>query len=143
MSDLKDPARSEARIFVVVLILGAAVAAAAGDDTTRTSSIFAPVSAPADAVRTIAMLVLAITAAIAVIVGGLLAYGIVRVDTCGSVSSMAHYSPLRLRQPPMAGAIGLPERKCPALPRRLEHLCGPRRSLAVFICWDASPSSLN
>jgi cytochrome c oxidase subunit II len=60
------------------LILGVAVAAVAGDDTTRTSSIFAPISAPADAVRSIAMLVLAITAAIAVIVGGLLTYSIVR-----------------------------------------------------------------
>jgi cytochrome c oxidase subunit II len=64
--------------MLVALILGAAVAAIAGDDTTRTSSIFAPVSAPADAVRTIAMLVLAITAGISVIVGGLLAYSIVR-----------------------------------------------------------------
>src|SRR5262245_61145429 len=63
---------------LVALILGTAAAAVAGDDTTRTSSIFAPISAPADAVRTIAMLVLAITAAIAVIVGGLLTYSIVR-----------------------------------------------------------------
>ena len=66
------------RIVSFVLLLGAATAAAAGDDTTRTSSIFAPVSAPADAVRTLAMLVLAITAGIFVVVGGLLVYSIVR-----------------------------------------------------------------
>jgi hypothetical protein len=58
------------RIVSLVFLLATVTAAAAGDDTTRTSSIFAPVSAPADAVRTIATLVLAITAAIAVIVGG-------------------------------------------------------------------------
>jgi cytochrome c oxidase subunit II len=65
-------------VALTALILGVAVAAAAGDDTTRTSSIFAPVSTPAAAVRTIAMLVLAITAGISVVVGGLLAYSIVR-----------------------------------------------------------------
>jgi cytochrome c oxidase subunit 2 len=64
--------------MLAALILGAAVAAIAGDDTTRTSSIFAPVSTPADAVRTIAMLVLAVTGGISVVVGGLLAYAIVR-----------------------------------------------------------------
>ena len=62
--------------------------AEAGDDTTRTSSIFAPVSAPADASYTAAMLVLAITAGIFVVVGGLLAYGVVgfrrRPDDDGS-----------------------------------------------------------
>jgi cytochrome c oxidase subunit 2 len=70
--------RSTKRIVSFVFFLAVATPAVAGDDTTRTSSIFAPVSAPADAVRTIAVLVLAITAAIAVIVGGLLTYGIVR-----------------------------------------------------------------
>ena len=56
-------------------LLGAV--AEAGDDTTRTSSIFAPVSAPADASYTAAMLVLAITAGIFVVVAGLLAYGVI------------------------------------------------------------------
>ena len=45
------PSRQRARGSIsFALILGLAAAAAAGDDTTRTSSIFAPVSAPADAV---------------------------------------------------------------------------------------------
>ena len=55
----------------------AAGVAAAGDDTTRTSSIFAPISTPADASYTGAMLVLLITAGIAIAVNGLLAYAIV------------------------------------------------------------------
>jgi len=71
-----------------VAIIFAAGAASGGDDTTRTSSVFAPVSAPADAAYTAAMLVLAITAGIAVVVGGLLAYSIVafrhRPDDDGS-----------------------------------------------------------
>ncbi|HXJ36392.1 MAG TPA: cytochrome c oxidase subunit II [Candidatus Eisenbacteria bacterium] len=62
----------------LLAIIGAAAVAIAGDDTTRTSSIFAPVSAPADAVVTAAMLVLAITAGIFVVVGSLLTYGVVR-----------------------------------------------------------------
>ncbi len=62
----------------LVGVAGAAARAVAGDDTTRTSSIFAPVSAPADAAVTAAMLVLAITAGIFVVVGGLLTYGVVR-----------------------------------------------------------------
>jgi cytochrome c oxidase subunit 2 len=70
--------------------------AAAGDDTTRTSSVFAPVSAPADAAYTAATLVLAITAAIFVIVGGLLAYGIVafrrRPDDDGSEPAQVYGS---------------------------------------------------
>jgi len=55
----------------------AAATALAGDDTTRTSSIFAPVSTPADAAYTAALLVLAIAAAIFLVVAGLLAYGVV------------------------------------------------------------------
>src|SRR5689334_24582138 len=60
------------------LLLIRAAVALAGDDTTRTSSIFAPVSEPADASLTAATLVLAITAGIFVVVGGLLAFSIVR-----------------------------------------------------------------
>jgi cytochrome c oxidase subunit 2 len=63
---------------VATLALGRAAVALAGDDTTRTSSIFAPVSPPADAIVTAATLVLAITAGIFVVVGGLLAVAIVR-----------------------------------------------------------------
>jgi hypothetical protein len=42
------------------------------------ASIFAPAGAPADAIRTLSLLVLAITAVIFLIVGGLLVYCIVR-----------------------------------------------------------------
>ena len=42
------------------------------------TSIFAPAGAPADAIRTISLLVLAIAAAIFLLVGGLLAYCCVR-----------------------------------------------------------------
>ncbi len=52
--------------------------ALAVDAVVHTSNIFDPVSAPADSVFRIAMLVLAITGAIFVIVGGLLAYSIIR-----------------------------------------------------------------
>src|SRR5206468_12708976 len=56
--------------------------------TAELSSIFAPVSAPADLILHAATVVLAITAAIFVIVGGLLAYAIVafrrRADDDGS-----------------------------------------------------------
>ncbi len=62
----------------VSLLLAWAAVALAGDDTTRTSSIFAPVSEPADAALTAATLVLAITAGIFAVVGGLLAFSIVR-----------------------------------------------------------------
>jgi len=79
-----------------VAIIFAAGAASGGDDTTRTSSVFAPVSAPADAAYTAAMLVLAITAGIAVVVGGLLAYSIVafrhRPDDDGSEPAQVYGS---------------------------------------------------
>src|SRR5215831_3237546 len=75
------------RVLVSAAMLVGTVAVA-GDDTTRTSSIFAPVSAPADASYTSAMLVLAITAGIFVVVAGLLAYSVVafrrRPDDDGS-----------------------------------------------------------
>jgi len=69
--------RVRSAFAAAVVIVVAAGVAAAGDDTTRTSSIFAPVSAPADSAYTAAMLVLAITAVIGVIVGGLLAYAVI------------------------------------------------------------------
>src|SRR5262245_64147991 len=68
---------ARARPWAVLAATGLAGAALAGDDTTRTSSVFAPVSTPADVSYTAAMLVLAITAGILVVVGGLLVYGIV------------------------------------------------------------------
>ena len=49
-----------------------------GAPATVISSIFSPAGAPADAIRTLSLLVLALTAAIFLIVGGLLAYSIVR-----------------------------------------------------------------
>ena len=49
-----------------------------GAPATVISSIFSPAGAPADAIRTLSLLVLAITAAIFLIVGGLLTYSIVR-----------------------------------------------------------------
>jgi cytochrome c oxidase subunit II len=74
--------------FAAAVVVTKTAIAAAGDDTTRTSSIFAPVSTPADASYTAAMLVLAITAAIAVVVGGLFAYAVIafrsRPDDDGS-----------------------------------------------------------
>ncbi len=74
----------------------AASAVLAGDDTTRTSSVFAPVSAPADASYTAAMLVLAMTAVIFLVVGGLLAYGVVafrrRPDDDGSEPAQVYGS---------------------------------------------------
>ena len=77
-------------------LLVGAVAVAAADDTTRTSSIFAPVSAPADASYTAAMLVLAIAAGILLVVGGLLAYGVVafrgRPDDDGSEPAQVYGS---------------------------------------------------
>ena len=66
----------------------AAGVAVAGDDTTRTSSVFAPVSAPADSAYTSALLVLAVTAGIAIVVTSLLVYSLVafrrRPDDDGS-----------------------------------------------------------
>ncbi|TMB18447.1 MAG: cytochrome c oxidase subunit II [Deltaproteobacteria bacterium] len=64
--------------ILLAVTLGAVAVASAGDDTTRTSSVFAPVSGPADAVYRVATLALAITGAIFVVVGGLLAYSVVR-----------------------------------------------------------------
>jgi len=61
-----------------LVLLARAAVALAGDDTTRTSSIFAPVSAPADAIVTAATLALAITSGIFVVVGGLLVFSLVR-----------------------------------------------------------------
>jgi cytochrome c oxidase subunit 2 len=62
--------------------------AVAGDDTTRTSSVFAPVSAPADSSYASALVVLAVTGGIAIVVGSLLAYSLVafrrRPDDDGS-----------------------------------------------------------
>ena len=49
-----------------------------GTSAAVVSNIFAPAGAPADAIRTISLLVLGITAVIFLIVGGLLAYCIVR-----------------------------------------------------------------
>ena len=70
--------------------------AGAGDDTTRTSSIFAPVSAPADAALAAATLVLAVTAGIAIVVGGLLVYCVVafrrRADDDGSEPAQVYGS---------------------------------------------------
>ena len=65
------------RRFALAAAAWLALVAAAGDDTTRTSSVFAPISTPADASYTVATLVLSITAAIAIVVLGLLAYAIV------------------------------------------------------------------
>jgi cytochrome c oxidase subunit 2 len=76
--------------------VGAVAVAAAGDDTTRTSSVFAPVSAPADASYTAALLVLAIAAGIFVVVAGLLAYCVVafrhRPDDDGSEPAQVYGS---------------------------------------------------
>jgi len=49
-----------------------------GTSPVELSNIFAPAGAPADAIRTISLLVLAITAVIFLLVGGLLAYCCVR-----------------------------------------------------------------
>jgi cytochrome c oxidase subunit 2 len=71
-------------------------AAHAADDTTRTSSMFAPVSAPADAVYQVATLVLAVTGGIAIVVVGLLTYSIVtfrrRADDDGSEPAQVYGS---------------------------------------------------
>jgi cytochrome c oxidase subunit 2 len=84
------------RLPVALAGIVLAGAALAGDDTTRTSSVFAPVSAPADAAYTVAMLVLSITAGILVVVGGLLAYSIVafrrRPDDDGSEPAQVYGS---------------------------------------------------
>jgi cytochrome c oxidase subunit 2 len=65
-----------------------AVASLVAIAATDVSSIFAPVSAPADASLRAAMLVLVVSAGIFVVVGGLLAYGVVafrrRADDDGS-----------------------------------------------------------
>jgi cytochrome c oxidase subunit 2 len=84
------------RFASATCLLSTVAVATAGDDTTRTSSIFAPVSTPADASYTAATLVLAITACIAVVVGGLLAYSIVafrrRPDDDGSEPAQVYGS---------------------------------------------------
>ena len=71
-------------------------AARAADDTARTSSIFAPVSTPADASYIAATLVLAITAGILLVVGGLLVYAIAlfrrRPDDDGSEPAQVYGS---------------------------------------------------
>jgi cytochrome c oxidase subunit II len=67
--------------FIVALVLAGAVRAGplfAQEQPAQVSSIFAPVSRPAELVRELSLLVLAITGGIFVIVGGLLAYSIVR-----------------------------------------------------------------
>ena len=38
----------------------------------------------------------------------------------------------------LGGELVVLVRECFVLPVRLEHLCGPGRSLAILICWDAS-----
>jgi cytochrome c oxidase subunit 2 len=53
------------------------------------ASIFAPAGAPADAIRTLSLLVLAITGVIFVIVGGLLVYCLVRTQAVGRRRSRA------------------------------------------------------
>jgi cytochrome c oxidase subunit 2 len=63
--------------LVAAALAGVTAVAQAADDTARTSSIFAPVSAPADASALAATLVVAVAAGIFVVVGGLLAYGAV------------------------------------------------------------------
>ena len=65
------------RFVSATCLLSTVAVATAGDDTTRTSSVFAPVSAPADSSYIVAMLVLAITAGIAAVVLGLLVYSVV------------------------------------------------------------------
>jgi cytochrome c oxidase subunit 2 len=82
--------------LTAVSTLVATTGALAADDTTRTSSVFAPVSAPADASYTAALLVLAIAAGILVVVGGLLACAIVafrrRPDDDGSEPAQVYGS---------------------------------------------------
>jgi cytochrome c oxidase subunit 2 len=86
----------QGRVASATSIVLTAAVALAGDDTTRTSSIFAPVSAPADASYTAATLVLAITAVIAIVVLGLLAYSVVafrqRADDDGSEPAQVYGS---------------------------------------------------
>jgi cytochrome c oxidase subunit 2 len=65
-----------AALFAATLI--GSSRAVAEEVAIHTSSIFDPVSAPADAVMTVAMLVLGVTAAILVVVGGLLVFSLVR-----------------------------------------------------------------
>ena len=66
------------RCFVTVAGLLALASTAAADEPTQISSIFDPVSMPANAIRDLSWLVLAITAAIFVVVTGLLIFSIVR-----------------------------------------------------------------
>jgi cytochrome c oxidase subunit 2 len=63
---------------IVLACVSTAVATAPGSPPEHVSSIFAPVSTPAALVGELALLVLAITGGIFVVVGGLLAYSIFR-----------------------------------------------------------------
>ena len=65
-------------LVILILFAGSAASALPPAESVQTPSVFAPVSTPAEEIRELAWLVIAITGAIFVVVEGLLLFGIVR-----------------------------------------------------------------